>query len=131
MSDRVGSIDESVQAVLAVEARWAKAHLSMDLAVIDSILSAGYQQLATDGSIVTRDQLLASYGWGDRYWEIAASMDHDVQILDDVAIVIGTWRGKGINAGEPFDYRARFLAVYQLEAGEWKLFRDVAVALTS
>lgn len=131
MSDRVGSIDESVQAVLAVEARWAKAHLSMDLAVIDSILSAGYQQLASDGSIVTRDQLLASYGSGDRYWEIAASMDHDVQILDDVAIVIGTWRGKGINAGEPFDYRARFLAVYQLEAGEWKLFRDVAVALTS
>jgi hypothetical protein len=121
--------DELALEILAVEARWTQAHFSLDLAVIDSILSAGYRHLAADGSIITRDQLLVSYGSGNRSWEIATSTDHDVQVLDEVAIVTGIWRGKGINTGEPFDYRARFLAVYRREGGAWKLFRDVSVPL--
>ena len=62
-------------------------------------------------------------------WEIAECDEHEVRLLCDVGLLIGFWRGVGENNGEKFDYSARFLAVYQLEDGEWKLISDVSVPL--
>lgn len=119
----------SVSEVMATELRWTKAHLEMDLAAIATILSDEYRQIRADGSVIGRSQLLDSYHSGVRRWEIAESSEHDVRILGDVAILIGRWRGKGVNAGQEFDYSARFLSLYVLENGEWKLNLDVSIPI--
>jgi ketosteroid isomerase-like protein len=121
---------ELISQVIATELRWVKAHQEIDLGRIAEILSEGYRQIGSDGSIIRRDQLLESYRSGERRWEIAESSEHDVQIVGNVAILIGRWRGKGVNAGQAFDYVARFLAVYVLENGDWKLHLDVSVPIS-
>jgi ketosteroid isomerase-like protein len=126
---RDGNADLTV-AVLAAEQRWVQAHLDMDLETIAALLSDDYRQLQPDGTTIGKQELLASYGSGERYWEIAASSDHDIQVIGNVAIMLARWRGKGINAGEPFDYRAPFLCIYVLEAGEWKLYLDASMPPT-
>ena len=120
---------ESISQVIATELRWVKAHREMDLGTIAEILSEGYRQIGNDGSIILKDQLLESYRSGERRWEIAESSEHDVQIVGDIAMLIGRWRGKGVNAGQAFDYTARFLAVYVLEDGDWRLHLDVAIPI--
>ena len=115
--------------IIAVERAWAEAHRKLDLDTISDLLSDHYRQVQADGKVIGKDELLASYGSGQRNWEIAESNQYEIRLLGDVGLLIGRWRGKGENAGKPFDYSARFLAVYQLERGEWKLVSDVSVPL--
>lgn len=117
--------------IIAVEQAWAAAHRNLDLDRIEHILSDQYRQVQADGSVIGKDELLASYRSGQRNWELAESDQYEIRLLGEVALLIGRWRGKGENEGKRFDYCARFLAVYQLEKGEWKLVSDVSVPLES
>jgi ketosteroid isomerase-like protein len=115
--------------IIDVERAWAAAHLNLDLDQIEEILSEDYRQIQPDGSLLGKDELLASYKSGLRSWEIAESDEFEIRLLGNTALLIGRWRGKGDNNGHVFDYQARFLAVYQLEDGRWKLISDVSVPL--
>ena len=123
----INTNSEIISGVIATELRWARAHRELDLDVIAEILSANYRGIRVDGSVIRRNELLDSYRSGERRGEIAESSEHDVQILGEVAILIGRWRGKGVNAGEAFDYTARFLSLYVLGNGDWKLYLDVSI----
>jgi hypothetical membrane protein/ketosteroid isomerase-like protein len=108
-------------AVIQRELQWTQAHQDLDLDQIEEILSDDFQSIKNDGSIHSKTDLLNSYRSGNRYWEIANSSDHMVQVAGKLAILVGRWRGKGINTGIPFDYRARFISIYKKENGSWKL----------
>jgi ketosteroid isomerase-like protein len=124
-------VDESrlVADLLETERKWAAAHLSLDIDILADILSDQYRQIQSDGMVIGKNELLASYSSGHRKWEIAESDEYEVRMLGNVALLIGRWGGVGENKGEAFNYSARFMAVYQLEEGEWKLISDVSVPL--
>ena len=84
---------ENILEVLETEQRWTQAHLDLDLSVIESLLSDDYQHFGPDGTVTGKADLLASYGSGERFWEIAESSGHDVKILGKVVVVTGTRRG--------------------------------------
>jgi ketosteroid isomerase-like protein len=115
--------------VLEVESLWVAAHRNLDLEILRDILSDDYRQIQSDGKVIGKRDLLNSYRSGLRRWEIAISDEYEIRLLGNVALLIGRWRGVGENNGEKFDYSARFLAVYQLKDGEWKLISDVSVPL--
>ena len=118
---------DPVEAVLEAERRWTQAHLDLDMAVIEALLSERYRHYAPDGTLSGKAELLASYGSGQRYWEIAESSEHSVEMLGEVAVLTGRWRGVGVNAGEAFDYAARFVCLYVLEDGVWRLYLDFSM----
>jgi ketosteroid isomerase-like protein len=122
-------MDDQIDRVMVVERRWVKAHLEMDLEAIESILSDDYRHIGRDGSLSGKRELLESYGSGERYWETAESSEHDVRVIGEAEIMVARWRGKGVNSGQAFDYSARFLSIFVLEGGEWKLYLDVSVPL--
>ena len=115
--------------VLETERKWVAAHQSLDIEMIGNILGENYRQIRADGSVIGKDELLASYSSRKRSWEIAQGDEYEVRIIGDVALLIGRWRGRGMNSGKRFDYSARFLAVYQKVKGNWKLISDVSVPL--
>lgn len=118
-----------IEDVLSTERRWAQAHLDMDLVAIEEILSDGFCQIQQDGSFIDKDQLLASYRSGERKWTVARSSDHELQIFGDIAILQGCWTGKGKNAGVSFDYKARMIAVYLFDDGDWKLHLEQSLPI--
>jgi len=124
-------VDESrlVADLLETERKWAAAHLRLDLDMLEDILSDQYRQIQSDGTVIGKNELLASYRSGNRKWEIAESDEYEVRMLGNVALLTGRWRGVGENNGEESNCSARFLAVYQLQEGEWKLFSEVSVPL--
>ena len=125
----MNEFDKHKAEVIAVEQAWVEAHRNLDLDTLEHILSDQYRQLQADGKVIGKQDLLVSYRTGLRNWEIAESDQYEIRMLGETALLLGRWRGKGQNQGEKFDYSARFLAVYQLEAGEWKLISDVSVPL--
>lgn len=123
--------DKQKEEIIVIERAWVEAHRSLDLDTLENMLSDQYRQVQADGKVIGKRELLVSYRSGQRMWEIAESDQYEIRLMGDIALLIGRWRGKGVNQGQRFDYSARFLAVYQLEDDQWKLVSDVSVPLES
>lgn len=121
--------EQQIQHVIAREQAWTEAHRKLDLEMMADILSEGFVRLQADGSLLDREGLLSTYRSGERSWEIAESTDHTVRLRGDCAILIGRWRGKGVNHGKRFDYEARFSSVYVFEQGDWRMITEHSVPM--
>ena len=120
---------KSINELMETERRWVQAHRDLDLAVIGEILDEEYARIEKDGSTSRKSDVVASYSSGQRHWDVAEGSDYTVQVFDDTAVVVGIWRGVGVNHNQAFDYRARFVAIYIRRADGWKLFRDETFTL--
>ncbi len=112
---------DDIEAVLQTEREWVEAHLRLDLATLARIMADDYVIIAENGSIVTREQALASYRDDARSWEVARSDELAVRVYGDTAVVIGRWTARGENNGKPFNYAARFMSVYVRRNGQWRM----------
>jgi hypothetical protein len=115
--------------IINSERALAKAHISMDLAIIDELLHKDYTIVQPGGKIETKQEVLDSYKTGDRHWDEAEVDELDVIIYGEMARVVGLWRAAGINNGESFNYRARFISIWIKEQGEWKNISYASSAL--
>ncbi len=116
--------DKAIQEVIDTERCWVQAHRDLDIDAIGEMLSPDYTQIRADGSVARKAETLTSYASETRHWDFADSDQYDVKIFGEVAILIGRWIGRGENAGDKFDYRARFMTIYVRQADGWKLLAD-------
>ena len=123
------SNDRSVEEVIAAERRWVQAHRDLDLEVLEDMLDEDYVQIRSDGSVIGKQEALESYRSGNRRWDHADSDQYQVTVLGSTAIVVGRWIGRGENDGEPFDYAARFMAIYAKREDIWQLVADQSTPL--
>ena len=114
----------AVEQVLRAEREWVLAHLRLDARALGRLMAPEYAQIDDRGRIVSRVQVLASFESGERGWEEAHSDEHDVRIYGNTAVVVGRWQARGANAGQPFDYAARYVAVWVQHGGEWRMVSD-------
>jgi ketosteroid isomerase-like protein len=120
---------DRVQEVLAVEHAWTGAHLHNDVPLIARLMDDSYHKINSDGSVMNRAVALAGYAPEERFWERAEGSEYHVQLLGEVALVIGLWTAKGMNRGKPFDYQARFLSVYVHREDGWKMVAEQSTEL--
>ncbi len=114
----------TVEEVLAAEEAWTQAHLNTDREAIDRLMHPDYTIIKPDGSVWDKKTALASYVLGKRDWNEASSSEHIVRIYGDTAIVIGLWKAKGVNNGEPFDYQARYTSLWVKDSEGLRMVSD-------
>jgi len=112
---------DRLQEVIQAERAWVEAHRRLDIAALERLMADEYKHVRADGAVVGKAEDLASYQTGDRYWEFAESDEYDIQVHGRTAVLIGRWRARGVNAGERFDYSARFMSVYVKRDGGWQM----------
>lgn len=117
--------------VMAAEQAWVRAHLDLDLMVLDQIMADDYLAVGLDGELTDKAQTLASYSSGNRHWDVAEGDEYTVHLYDRTAVVYGRWRGAGINCGEPFDYAARFISVYVRRDEGWQMVSAQSTPISS
>jgi len=122
-------MSQRMRDVISTELRWTKAHLDLDMKVIEEILSDDFQRVDAHGEITGKADLLRSYRSGTRKWEIAESTDHEVRLIGNTAVLFGRWRGKGLNGNKLFDYAAQFVTVYILENEKWRILFETSEKL--
>jgi uncharacterized protein (TIGR02246 family) len=120
---------KSINDLIEAERTWVQAHRDLDLESMENMLADDYLQIRPDGSVVGKREVLDSYRSGNRRWDLAESDQYHVNVLGDVAILIGRWIGRGENDGEPFNYTARFMAIYVKRDGRWLLLADQSTPL--
>ena len=121
--------ERAIRQVLRAEREWLEAHLRLDTATLDRLMSPDYLQVDAAGRCVGKDQVLASLRSGERGWDEARSDEHHVRVYGDTAVVVGRWQARGTNAGEPFDYSARYVAVWVSHGGKWRMVSDQSTTI--
>jgi ketosteroid isomerase-like protein len=111
---------KDIEQIIDSEERLARAHLTLDLNEIDSLLHSDYVIIQPNGVIENKDEVLASYRSGNRKWYAAAVSQLSVKVFDNMARVIGVWSASGTNNGQTFDYQARFISIWLKENDGWK-----------
>ena len=122
----------AVREVLDAEREWLQAHRRLDVSALDGLMAPDYAQIDADGRVVGREEVLASFRSGERHWEEAHSDEHRVRLYGDqgdVALVVGRCRARGTSAGRPFDYAARYVAVWVRRDGAWRMVSDQATPI--
>jgi ketosteroid isomerase-like protein len=122
--------DKAVQEVMQAEREWVEAHRRLDLSALDRLMGDDYTIIQPDGSVVGKQEALASYQAGKRGWDFIDSDDYQVRVYGDTAIVIGRWAAKGINNGQIFDYSARFTSIYVKREGRWQMVADQSTPIS-
>ena len=114
--------ETTIREILQVEQQWTQAHLELDIDALNRLMADDYTHITADGSVIGKEEDLASYRSGERRWHITRSDQHHVRVFGgETAVLIGRWTAEGVNAGERFDYTARFTAVYVKRDGRWQM----------
>lgn len=105
------------------------AHLNSDVESLDHLMGDDYMQVSSTGSIVSKAEYIASIESGARHWDEAHSDELHVRVYGEAAIVIGRWQARGFNAGQTFDYSARYMSVWVWRDDRWQLVSDQSTDL--
>jgi len=112
-------MDLGVEQVRAAEEQLARAHVRMDIDLMEDLLHPDYVIIQPGGVVESKGQVLDSYRSGRRHWEFARSDQMDIRVYGETAIVVGRWQAKGRNGNLDFDYAARFLSVWVRQGEHW------------
>ena len=114
----------SIEEILAAEEEWSQAHLTTDKKTLERLMHADYTIIKPDGMVWDKETALESYVPGKRDWNEAESSEQVIRIYGHTAIVIGLWKAKGTNNGEPFDYVARYTSLWVKENNILRMVSD-------
>jgi ketosteroid isomerase-like protein len=117
--------------VILAERAWLEAHRQLDVPMLERLMADEYTQVGPRGQLVAKSEVLASFRSGQRRWEYADSDQYQVHLYGSVAVVHGRWRAKGINSGNPFDYAARYVAVWVYRQDRWQIVSDQSTSISS
>ena len=116
--------------VIEAERQWLSAHLKLDLVLLDRLMADEFLQVNYRGELLSKQQVLASFKSGNRYWQEANSGEYKVQVYNEVAVICGCWRAKGVNTGQSFDYAARYVSVWVYRDKRWQMVSDQSTTIT-
>ena len=120
----------AIEQVLLAEREWFLAHLHLDVAALDRLMDSDYLQIDARGDKVTKEQVLASFRSGERHWTEAHSDELHVRVYGNTAVVVGRWQAKGTNAGQHFDYQARYVSMWVRRDRGWRMVSDQSTPIT-
>jgi ketosteroid isomerase-like protein len=119
----VSAQSESTSKTLAdIEQQLVKAILTGDQKTYSDFLADDWSVINTDGSILTKEQVLREmFVTGQRKVETAAIDEVKVRDLGDMAVVTGRTTASGVIRGERVTARLHFTDVFVRRAGRWQI----------
>ena len=116
--------------VIEAERQWLSAHLKLDLVLLDRLMADEFLQVNDRGELLSKQQVIASFKSGNRYWQEANSGEYKVQVYNEMAVICGSWQAKSVNTGQSFDYAARYVSVWVYRDKRWQMVSDQSTTIT-
>jgi ketosteroid isomerase-like protein len=105
--------------VLALEHAWDQAQERGDVKALTAIFDDSLMYVDYDGTLLTKAAYLARVKANSTHMQQIVAEEMNVQIFGSTAIVVGTYRVKGMEKGKPYLRRGRFTDVWVLTNGNW------------
>jgi hypothetical protein len=106
--------------VLALESVWNQAEEKGDIKALDLILDNSMIYIDEDGSVLTKAQFLnhtAKQAGSDLQWLVTPTLS--VHVYGNTAVVVGSYRVKGLRRGKPYQRDGRFVDTWAFKKGAW------------
>jgi ketosteroid isomerase-like protein len=105
--------------ILALEYVWDQAQESRDVRALSAIFDNALVFVDYDGRILTKTEYLERVKSDSSHMEQIVTESMSVLVLGNTAIVVGTYRAKGIENGKPYLRRRRFVDTWMLMGERW------------
>jgi hypothetical protein len=105
--------------ILALEHAWDQAQERGDGKALASIFDNGLIFVDYDGKLLTKVEYMARVKSNATHMQQIVAEQMNVQMFGDTAIVVGTYRVKGVENTIPFIRRGRFTDTWVLMGGHW------------
>jgi ketosteroid isomerase-like protein len=107
------------QNVLALEHAWDQALERGDVKALNAIFDNSLIYIDYDGSFLTKAEYLSRVKQNDIHLQEIVTEEMNVQLFGSTAIVVGTYRAKGLEKGKAYVHRGRFMDTWVLEGKNW------------
>ncbi|HKM67874.1 MAG TPA: nuclear transport factor 2 family protein [Candidatus Acidoferrum sp.] len=125
------SSNDEAGRILALEIAWNHALESKDAGALDMLLANTMVSVDIDGSIMNKNEFLASIKAPDYQPSQAVTEQSNVQMYGDAAVVVGVFRVKGMEKGKAYVHRERFVDTWIKIKGTWQCVASTAALITS
>jgi ketosteroid isomerase-like protein len=105
--------------ILALEHAWDQAQERGDVKALSAIFDDSLVFVDYDGKVLTKAQYLDRVKLDSSHLQQIVTESMNVQMLGNTAIVVGTYRAKGVENGKPYLRRRRFIDVWMLQGELW------------
>lgn len=117
--------------IIALESAWDQAEQNKDAAALSNLLADNIVYVDYDGSISTKQQLLAEVKSADVTGEQINNEGVTVRLYgNNVAVSTGIYRDKGMEKEKPFSRRGRFTNVWMNQNGKWECIASQSTLIT-
>ena len=113
---------ESRHQIDRLEEMWRNAVLKADAATLDSLLSDDYMAITPNGTLLSKEQTLASLRSGTTHFTAIEVSDRKVRFYGTTALLTSRAEGSGKIDGEEISGSFRYTHVYARDKqGAWKI----------
>ena len=114
------SIEQDKFIVAALDTEYQLAVQNNNVETMDRILADDFILVLGDGTVITKDELLASAKNKEVIYEYQEDTEQTVRIWGDTAVVTALLRSKGTENGKPFEHKLWFSDVYVRTPSGWR-----------
>lgn len=125
------SIDDEGGRVLALENAWNHALEAKDAKALDMLFANTFVSVDIDGSVSSKSEFLAGIKAPGYQPSQAVTEQSNVQVYGDAAVVVGTFRVKGMEKGKPYVHRERFVDTWIKSNGTWQCVATTGTLITA
>ena len=112
---------DTVARLTAQADAWDKAIVRKDRAAIEANMADDFRQIDGAGNVETRRSFVDDIMSPDLRIDPYTVEDFEVRVYGDVALLSGRTRMTGAYQGTPFSSHYRYIDIYVLRSGEWKI----------
>lgn len=105
--------------ILALEHAWDQAQERGDAKALSSIFDDALIYVDFDGKLLTKAEYMARVKANNTHMQQIVAEEMNVKMFGNAAIVVGTYRVKGIENGKPYVKRGRFTDTWVLRGTNW------------
>lgn len=107
------------KAIAALENQWLQSQKANNVDLLVPLLGDKFISTSSDGKVTGKSETVAEYK--TTKWTSADNTDVKVVVYGDTAIATGTYKGKGTDAGKPFDVAERWTDTWiKMSSGQWQ-----------
>jgi ketosteroid isomerase-like protein len=110
---------EGRESIRALENAWDQAQERGDATALAPILDNSLIYVDYDGKLLTKAEYLARVKANNIHMDQIVTEQMNVQMYGNTAIVVGTYRVKGVERGKPYLRRGRFTDTWTLIKKNW------------
>jgi ketosteroid isomerase-like protein len=107
------------QKILALEHAWDQALSGSDIRALSAIFDSALIYIDDDGTLLTKSAYFSRLAENGGHVQQIVTEEMEVQIFGSTAVVVGTYREKGVQKGKPYMRRGRFMDTWVLKERNW------------